>query len=172
MKSLNDQKNDRIQINSINEAKWVEHSKQLSEIKTTTRKENVRCLNDIDSTELTEAVKASKNRKTIGIDVGTLKIWRTHIRLRHLHNKFWKNRIIPDHWRRAKVISLFKKADQKILQDYRGIGLLDTAYKIYTRILNNRLETIAGGLLDKEEMENINGRLTIDCREYFQYNKL
>lgn len=54
-----------------------------------------------------------------------------------LINKIWKEREIPD-WIKGIISLLYKKGDKKETKNYRGITLVDTAYKIYASILNER----------------------------------
>lgn len=64
-----------------------------------------------------------------------------------LIRKIWKERI-PTEWRSSMVVSLYKREDKKRTENYRGISLLCSAYKIYTKILKNRLEEA----MEKKEM--------------------
>lgn len=54
-----------------------------------------------------------------------------------LINKIWKEREIPD-WIKGIISLLYKKGDKKKTKNYRGITLVDMAYKIYASILNKR----------------------------------
>lgn len=51
----------------------------------------------------------------------------------------------------ARVVSIFKKRERNECDNYRGISLLDIAYKIYVRIINQCLESILerGDLIQK-----------------------
>jgi hypothetical protein len=60
--------------------------------------------------------------------------------------------VIPKDWLKANIISLFKKGNRNISGNYRGISLLDSAYKLYARILNKRLKTISECILLEEQM--------------------
>ena len=42
------------------------------------------------------------------------------------------------------LISIFKKKDPKLPENYRPIALLDTVYKIYTRLIAARLAEAIG----------------------------
>lgn len=71
-------------------------------------------------------------------------------------------------WRRGKVIWLLKKGDKKNPQNYRAISLLDTAYKIYARIINNRLKPLQKIYQRKSKwvLENVDQ----EQMEYSRYN--
>ena len=47
---------------------------------------------------------------------------------------------IPDSWHEAKIVILFKKGDPKDIKSYRPISLLSHSYKIFTRLLQTRIE--------------------------------
>ncbi|CAM4498195.1 unnamed protein product [Leuciscus chuanchicus] len=46
---------------------------------------------------------------------------------------------IPKQWKTAKTVLLFKKGDRELLTNYRPITLLSAVYKIFTKVLLNRL---------------------------------
>lgn len=41
---------------------------------------------------------------------------------------------MPSDWKTSIVLSLFKKGDNKILGNYRGINLLNTTLKVMTKV--------------------------------------
>ena len=43
---------------------------------------------------------------------------------------------MPERWRQAKIISLFKKGDKSKMGNYRGISLISCIGKLYERCLN------------------------------------
>ena len=45
----------------------------------------------------------------------------------------------PEKWSEGFIIPIFKKGDVNEVLNYRGITLLSTVGKLFTRILNNRL---------------------------------
>lgn len=56
-----------------------------------------------------------------------------------LSDKIWKGGGIPKEWRKGVICPIFKKGDKKDAKNYRGVTLMDTAYKVYESILNERL---------------------------------
>jgi sorting nexin-29 len=58
---------------------------------------------------------------------------------------------IPEEWRIAVVVPIYKKGDRKNCNNYRGISLLNTGYKIYAKIITQRVMTIAQVILLKEQ---------------------
>lgn len=62
----------------------------------------------------------------------------------------------------AKVISLFKKGTRNNTGNYRGISLLNTVYKIYSKIINERLRKISESILIEEQAGFRKGRSCMD----------
>lgn len=71
---------------------------------------------------------------------------------------------IPQDWRNGIIVPLHKRGDKERAENYRGITLLCTAYKIYAEILRKRLEKEIElkGMLPEGQAEFRKGRSTID----------
>ena len=52
----------------------------------------------------------------------------------------WRGKKMPDDWHMARIALIFKKGDVQDCGNYRPISLLNFAYKVYARILLNRLK--------------------------------
>ena len=50
---------------------------------------------------------------------------------------------LPEELKNAIVVPIFKKGDMSKAENYRGISLLNTCYKIYAKIIMKRLNDIA-----------------------------
>jgi hypothetical protein len=125
-------------------------------------------IDDITLEEVTKAIKSMKNRKAPGLNGINAELVKYsgflfHLRLLHFLNMCWKLLQTPKEWSKAKVISIYKKGDRTNTNNYRGISLLDTIYKIYAKILNERLKTIADTLLSEEQMGFRKGRSCTDA---------
>ena len=53
----------------------------------------------------------------------------------------WKVGYVPQAWKDANSVTIYKKGDRTDCGNYRGISLLSIAAKIFARILLNRLST-------------------------------
>ncbi|MEW8548380.1 MAG: reverse transcriptase family protein, partial [Candidatus Thiodiazotropha sp.] len=103
---------------------------------------------EISLLEINSAVKQLKNGKSAGPDLFLNEFFKngTNTLLNYVHKLF--NRIFeigyfPDKWSDGFIIPIFKKGDKDEPANYRGITLLSTLGKLFTRILNNRLNVWA-----------------------------
>ncbi len=69
-----------------------------------------------------------------------------HILL-HVCNTAWISKSIPESWKSATVITLFKSGSTALPKNYRPISLLSVGYKILARLLLNRLRS--GGVEER-----------------------
>ena len=58
---------------------------------------------------------------------------------------------IDDSFTEARMGLLYKKKDKREVQNYRPITLLNTDYKVYTKIIANRLREVAPNLIHKDQ---------------------
>ena len=49
------------------------------------------------------------------------------------------NADVPDAWRKSKIVVIFKKGDPKLPANYRPIAILPILYKLFSRMLCDRL---------------------------------
>jgi hypothetical protein len=54
-------------------------------------------------------------------------------------NTVWYEGTIPESWQKATVIPIHKKGDIKNQENYRGVSLLNSGYKIYASIIKSKL---------------------------------
>jgi hypothetical protein len=98
-----------------------------------------------------------KNQKAPGLDKINMELIKyggliLELQLLHLINECWNKHQIPLNWNTAEVISLFKKYDRNKCANYRGgISILNSAYKVYSKIINERVKSIAEALLKEEQ---------------------
>jgi hypothetical protein len=55
-----------------------------------------------------------------------------------LINAVWNNEELPDQWKESIIISVPQNGDKTDCNNYRGISLLSTSYKILSNILLSR----------------------------------
>ena len=95
--------------------------------------------------EVERAIKRMKRHKAQGVDGITSDIIKLGgpmvlTYLTNIFNNILRTKQIPDSWHEAKIVILFKKGDPKDIKNYRPISLLSHSYKIFTRLLQARIE--------------------------------
>lgn len=96
-------------------------------------------------------------------------------RLMLLILKIWETKTLPNDFRNANIITIFKKGDRENCNNYRGISLLSIASKIFARILLDRLLTLAEDVLPESQCGFRPSRGTIDmifCARQLQEKSL
>lgn len=79
-----------------------------------------------------------------------------------LLNKILIEKIIQNDWKESITIILHKKGDRADLKNYRPITLLNVIYKLFTKILTDRLTTKFDGYQAKEQAGFRKGYSTVD----------
>lgn len=108
-------------------------------------KTNPENINPITAREVETALKQMKNYKACGEDQVCAEMWKyasstTQTSLHVILQKIWLTEEFPENWTTAVVNPLHKKGDKSNPDNYRGISLLDCTYKIFSRILYNRIK--------------------------------
>jgi hypothetical protein len=70
---------------------------------------------------------------------------------------------IPDEWTRGVICPIFKKVKRWYYNNYRGISLLNVAYKVYAKFITRRLNVINEYMLSEEQCGFCKGRSCSDC---------
>lgn len=91
----------------------------------------------------------------------------------------WETENIPDEWKEALIVPIFKKGDKHNCNNYRGISLLSTSYKVLSKIILKRIETYTDSLIEEHQSGFIKGRSTTDqlfivketIAKYWEFNK-
>lgn len=99
---------------------------------------------EVTTAEIENALKQLKNKKSPGEDKISIEMLKLGGRdlleaVRILINKCINSGSIPEKWKNAEVILLFKKGDKENLENYRPVSLLSHLYKLLTKIVTNRL---------------------------------
>ena len=95
--------------------------------------------------EVLKIIKKLQKHKAPGKDDITSDIillagQQTIAKLTDAYNIILRTKEIPKTWEEAKVIILYKKGDRRDIKNYRPISLLAHSYKIFTRLLESRIE--------------------------------
>ena len=99
----------------------------------------------ISKHEVLNALKRVKNSKAPGPDgiIGELLKYSGNIVVDFLvkfYNALFDQGVYPDQWTESIIFPLFKKGDVNDPNNYRGISLCDISGKIYSSIINTRLQ--------------------------------
>ncbi|XP_025267961.1 golgin subfamily A member 6-like protein 6 [Camponotus floridanus] len=94
--------------------------------------------------EMENAIRRLKKKKATGEDRLKNEVWinadrETKEKLRKIMEKIWNGEKLPRGWKVGMIYPIHKKGDKKEVKNYRGVTLLDTAYKIYAMILEEKL---------------------------------
>ena len=104
-------------------------------------------LDDIPTmAEMARAITGLQDGKASGGDGIPAEVWKhggdnLFSRLHQLITKAWEVGSVPQSWKDASIVTIYKKGDRTDCWNYRGISFLSIAGKIFARILLNRLYT-------------------------------
>ena len=118
---------------------------ELKEIDNTEGEED----EEITEAEVQKQIKKLKKKKAAGQDKIENEAWiygnvKIEKRITEIFNKVWKGEGFPERWKEGVISPIFKKGGGEMVSNYRGITILNAAYKIYAMVLEKRL---------KEELE-------------------
>ena len=137
-------------------ARWSEHLEKLLNVPGDIEHEalvNIQqritntCLDEIPNMdEMARAIAGLKDGKAPGGDGIPAEVWKhggdnLSNRLHQLITKAWEEGSVPQAWKDASIVTIYKKGDRTDCGNYRGISLLSIAGQIFARILLNRLST-------------------------------
>ena len=94
--------------------------------------------------EVELAIDKLKSHESPGIDqilAKLIKAWDRTIYL-EIHKPItsvWKKVKLPEEWKESIIVPIHRKGDKTDCNNYRGISLLPTTYKILSNILLSRL---------------------------------
>ena len=102
------------------------------------------CVEQPTKDEFLLALNKLKNNKAPGTDGTAEMIFHggdeLHDKLYQLMLTIWNSEELPTEWKVAILCPIHKKGDRLNCENYRGIALLNTAYKIFANILLERIK--------------------------------
>ncbi len=154
--------------------RWKEHFDAVLNVKRTIDPRVVEELEDNSSeepepseNEIQTAIAKLRNARATGEDgicAELLKAggepmvaWMTE-----LIQSVWRSETIPQEWKDATLVPLFKKKDRLLCDNYRGIALLSVPGKVLTLVLLNRLQQKVESKLLEAQCGFRPGRRTTD----------
>ena len=106
--------------------------------------------------EIKASVSQMNNNKAPGMDGITAEILKNggekmNNLLEQVIQSVWESEV-PQDWRDAILVSLYKKGSKSDCSNFRGISLLSIVGKLFSRIILNRLvRTIVNGILPESQ---------------------
>ncbi|XP_024873965.1 uncharacterized protein LOC112455963 [Temnothorax curvispinosus] len=99
----------------------------------------------LNEEEIEKAIKRMKRNKATGIDGIPMEAWMygggsVKRKLVDLLKHIWREGELPEDWKTSIIVPLHKRGDEEKVENYRGISLLCSAYKIYAEVLRCRLK--------------------------------
>lgn len=95
--------------------------------------------------EVRAAIKSLKNGKAPGADNVTAESIKAggEVLFKRLHSLIqliWRTEEIPTMWKKAIIVPILKKGDNRECKNYRGISLLSIIGKVFMKIIQSRLQ--------------------------------
>jgi intergrase/recombinase len=118
--------------------------KEITENNYTTENSNVPDKKEVNMLDLETVMKQIKNNKSLGYKELTNYIIKAAgpIGAQWLYwvsRRIWTENKTPEDWYKGVIMPIYKKGDRKQCENYRGIMLLCESFKIYDRIIANKM---------------------------------
>ena len=113
------------------------------------------------------AIDKLKSHKSPGIDQIPAELIKAGgrticLEIHKLITFIWKKEKLPEEWKESIIAPIHKKGDKTDCNNYRGISLLPTTYKILSNILLSRLIPYAKEIIGDHQCGFRRNRSTID----------
>jgi len=133
---------------------WIDHRAELE-------------INDVFMHEVKKAINSLKNWKAPGINGIPAELIKyggdvLHQTIYELCQKIWKNEQLLEEWNKTIVVPLHKKGDKLNCNTYKGISLLNTAYKVFSKVLLGILQPFADECIGEYQCGYQKEKSTID----------
>lgn len=117
--------------------------------------------------QITDIIKKLKKNKSPGSDEITAEMFKyggTALieQMQKLLENIWVKEQLPEEWSEALLCPIYKKGDKSECQNYRGIALLNVAYKILAIYIKDKLVTKLENSLGEYQCGFRRGRSTVD----------
>jgi len=76
----------------------------------------------------------------------------TRCEIHKLIISIWNKEEFPDEWKESIIVPIYKKGDKTYCNNYRGISLLLTTYKVMSNILLSKLIPYAEEVIGDNQM--------------------
>lgn len=102
--------------------------------------------------QITKIINEQKNNKSPGENGIAAEIYKyggdeIQRQIAEIVMEVWEQEQMPRRWKESVIYPVFKKGDKTICSNYRGIALLDAAYKIFATCLRNKIGKLTEELL-------------------------
>ena len=120
-----------------------------------------------DYDEVVTAIARLKNNKAAGADGLPAELFKTGgeeltTRMHELLCRIWSEESMPSEWSLSVLCPIHKKGDPAVCSNYRGISLLNIAYKVLSSVLCERLKPTVNKLIGPYQCGFRPGKSTID----------
>lgn len=117
--------------------------------------------------EIKEIIRSLKNNKSPGADNIMAELFKyggeeMHKKIHELICKIWEEEQMPKEWSQAIICPIHKKGAKAECNNYRGIALLNIAYKIMATSLKNRITKEAESIIGEYQCGFRPGRSVVD----------
>lgn len=117
--------------------------------------------------EVTKAIQRLKNNKAPGIDAIPAECLKLggpvlYQKIHELIVLIWDSETLPESWKQSVIIPLHKKGSHQVCKNYRGISLINTAYKVLANVVLIRITPYAEESIGDYQCGFRPGRSTID----------
>lgn len=117
--------------------------------------------------EFTDVIKKMKNNKTPGEDEINIELIKyadekVAARVFELVREVWRKKEIPREWTTAIISPIPKKGDPESTENYRPISVLNIIYKIFTSLVNKRVQEEAKEVIGDYQCGFKKGKSVVD----------
>ena len=126
-----------------------------------------KCEHDITKKDIREAVNNMNNNKSPGCDGLSAEFYKAFLDdlidpLHTVLNHVAQNGIMTDSMQTGIISCLYKKGDRNDLKNWRPISLLNLDYKIYTKVLANKIIPVLDEIISPNQTAAIPNRTILD----------